>query len=103
MKKFKVAVTRIDEYIVSIDENLANQEWMDHFKKYFYDFNTLEEHAEHIAQYRARFGEGFIEGYGDILINGKPGLFVNEDKVNKAFNIRIISEDNNIETEAEEI
>lgn len=55
MKKFKVRVERVDEYEIEFDENVINKEFMEDFKKYFYNFDTLEEHAEHIAQFRARF------------------------------------------------
>ncbi len=107
MKKFKTTVTRTDEYIIEFDENVINEEWMQHFKRYFYDFDDLEEHAEHMAQYRARFGEGFIEGYGNVKVNGKIPWYALNDKNREsdesAINIQIISEDQNCEVEIEEI
>ena len=71
MKKFKVVVTRENEYEIEFDENVFNQEFIDHFKEYFCDLDTLEDHAKNIAQFRARFGERFIEGYGMPKVNGK--------------------------------
>lgn len=64
MKKYKCTVTRTDEYIIEIDENIINGEWMENFRSYMYGFDTLEEHAEHLAQFQARVGDhDFIEGY----------------------------------------
>lgn len=102
MKKFKVTVEREDEYIVEFDDSI-NEEWMEEFRQFFYDIYSLEEHAEHIAQFRSRFGERFIEGYGRILENGKKPLFSSDDELNKAINIKVISEDDRISTNVEEV
>ena len=110
MKKFKCTVTRVDEYIIEFDENIINKEWMDDFTTFMYDFDTLEEHAEHLAQFEARFGDSFIEGYGVVKRNGKPPYPYNakeyEGKISKeelAINIKVISEDNDCDVEVEEI
>lgn len=110
MKKFRVRVERVDEYVVEFDEKYFDEEFMEHYKKYFQDFDTLKEHAEHIAQFRARLGDEFIEGYGLPRINGKLPFAaqINEDfikQVNPGLNINIISEDNvnNMRIDAEEI
>jgi len=102
MKRFKTTVTRTDEYIIEIDENELNEQWMDDFRSSFYNFHTLEEHAEHIAQIRARIGEGFIEGYGNTMVNGKPPWW-NTNDYEKAINIKIVSEDKDCEVEVEEV
>lgn len=117
MKKFKCTVTRTDEYEVEIDENIINEEWMEHFRSYMYDFDELSEHAEHLAQFQARFGEhDFIEGYGHVKRNGKL-LHSREDFDDKGnwlpeserrqpalgINIKIVSEDNDCEVEVEEV
>jgi len=104
MKRFKTTVTRIDEYIIEIDDNELNEQWMDDFRHVFFPFYEYDEHAEQLAQMRARFGEGFIEGYGNVLIDGrKPWHITDENQVNKAINIKIISEDNDCDVEVEEI
>ena len=110
MAKFKVKVIREDEYEVEFDEKEFDNEFMEHFKNYFYDFDTLKEHAEHIAQFRARFGERFIEGYGLPKVNGERPFMaqINEDvekQVNYGLNINIISEDDfdRMDIEVEEI
>lgn len=107
MKRFKCTVTRVDEYEIEFDENIFNNDFMEHYKKYFRDFESLEEHAEHIAQFRARFGERFIEGYGYPLVNNKVPFVAkfekNEKDVNHGLNIKILDEDNNCYVEVEEI
>lgn len=94
MKKFKVKVERTDEYIIEFNEDIINKEFMESYKEFFSDLETLKEHAENIAQFRARFGEGFIEGYGNPMVNGRKPFGVKEEDVEKGINIKVISEDN---------
>jgi len=109
MKRFKTTVTRTDEYIIEIDENVIDEQWMDDFRHVFFDIYDLEEHAEQLAQMRARIGEGFIEGYGNVKVNGKLPWYVSQKEKDSrlpcedAFNIIIKSEDNDCEVEVEEI
>ncbi|MET3508273.1 hypothetical protein [Halalkalibacter oceani] len=96
MKKFKCVIKKRYEYEIELDENQMNKEWMEGWKNVFYDFDSLEEHAEHIAQVRANKGTGFIEGYGNVLENGKRPLFLREnEKINESVNINVI-EDNEL-------
>lgn len=117
IRKFKCTVTRTDEYVIELDENILNEEWMEHFRSYMCDYNTLEEHAENIAQFQARFGEHtFLEGYGNVTRNGKlpfsfedydeKGNILPEDQQRKpaaGININILSEDNACDVDVEEI
>lgn len=106
MKKFECTVTREDKYIIEFDENIINEEWMEDFKKYFYDFETLEEHAKYLAQFRARFGHNFIEGYGVVNVNGKdPRWNKNTQRCisEEAINIKVISEDRDCYVDVNEI
>ena len=96
MKSFECKVEREDKYVVEFDESVCNEEWMQSFREVFYDFHTLEEHAEHISQFRARFGARFIEGYGVPLENGKVPYWTKENEVNRAINIKVMSEDEDI-------
>lgn len=93
MKIFECEVERTDKYIIEIDETKFNKEEMEHFKKYFADFDTYEEHAEHIAQFRAKFGERYMDGYGHVLVDGETPLFCSNDQVNTAINIKVVSEE----------
>ena len=105
MKKFRVKVERVDEYEIEFDENIINQDFIRDYKEFFSDIETLEEHAENIAIFRARFGERFIEGYGNPMVNGRNPFMVKEEDVEKGINIRVISEDDfdNMHTEVKEI
>lgn len=107
MKSYNCEVERMDKYIVEFDESVCNEEWLEEFAKFFYDFYDLEDHARHIAQYRARFGRGFIEGYGIPLENGKEPYWVFTDEqrkqINHAINIKIISEDDDIYVDTREL
>lgn len=105
MRKFKVKVERIDEYEIHFDEGIINEEFMDSYKKFFSDIESLEEHAENIALMRARFGESFLEGYGNPMVNGRKPFMVKEEDVQKGINIKVISEDdfNDMNVEIEEI
>jgi hypothetical protein len=104
MKKFECTVTREDKFIIEFDEDIINEEWMEEFRESFYNFHTLKEHAEHIAQFKARFGEhDFIEGYGVPLVNGKIPCFAHDGSIEKGINIQIVSEDEECEVEVVEI
>ena len=103
MKRFKCKVERVNEYIIEFDEEVLNEEWMKYFRSVFFNYHELDEHAEHIAQMRARFEQSFIEGYGVPLVDGKIPSFADEKSVNKAINIVIVSEDEDCEVEVEEI
>jgi len=65
--KRTVLVTQTVE--VEVDERKFTPEFMAEFRKYFYEFTTVEEHIEHLAQMFARgvYSEhvDFIEAYGD--------------------------------------
>ncbi|QDX94623.1 hypothetical protein EEL30_21515 [Brevibacillus laterosporus] len=101
MKRFKVTVQREDVYIIELNELLFSEDWMKQFREEFYDFHTLEQHAEHIAQLRARFGGGRLEGYGVPLINGKTQNFY--DHPEAGININIVSEDEECDAYTEEL
>jgi hypothetical protein len=103
VKKFEVEVTRTDKYIIEIDEEKFNQEWIDCWKNVFIDLDTLEEHAENIAVSRARFKSSFIEGYGIPLINGHKPPFIKNGAVEEGINIKLIDEDDDWYTTVKEI
>lgn len=53
---------------VNVDESKFTPEFMRHFSRYFYEFETIEEHMEHIAYLAARdmLDPDFTEGYGPL-------------------------------------
>ena len=113
MKKFKCTVTRVDEFVVELDENILNEEFNKEFREYFYNFYDLEDHAKMMAQFQARFGDdSFIEGYGHILRDGKlpfsmsdftpDGNWKPENERRHPFiGINIVTADNNEECDVE--
>lgn len=74
MKKFNCRVTVFVD--VDLKEVAFTEQFMEEFRLGFYPFDTLEEHAAHVAQLVARevidpiwsdYGqEQFVEGYGRI-------------------------------------
>jgi len=66
--KFTVEVSI--EIEVEVDESKFDKEFMDAFKSCFYNFNSIEDHVEHLAQLRARGlisdFKPFVEGYGEL-------------------------------------
>lgn len=102
-RKFRCEVERTDIYEIELDDEVMNGEWMEEFRNYFYDFDSLEEHAESIAQSRARFGGGFIEGYGNPLVNGREPFTADKDAIAPEININIVSEDFHCDVDVREI
>ncbi|MBP0439465.1 hypothetical protein [Tianweitania sediminis] len=77
MKTFEVTVTSVVQ--VKLDERAFTPEFYKEFIEHFFPFDTLELHAQHIAQLAARevfdFGwnrKEFVEGYGEI---GPMGIY----------------------------
>jgi hypothetical protein len=110
IKRFKCEVIRRDEYIIEIDDEKIDEEYLKEFRDYMYPFHELWEHAEHLAQFQARFGydssTSFIEGYGHIRRDGKHQWVRDECKKDlHCDGINIIREEevSDCEVEVEEI
>jgi hypothetical protein len=103
MEKFEVEVIRTDKYQVEFDENIINAEWMENYRKYFTDIFNLKDHSQNIAQAYCRTSNLFIEGYGDIKINGSVSWNFEGDPDSIGINIKIISEDDDIDTTTKEV
>lgn len=106
VKKFKCVVERRDEYIIEIDDKVINKEWVDNFRLYMYQFHNLHEHAEHLAQIQARFGDSlrFIEGYGSVKRDGEYLCGTQKDELLcEGVNIIIVEEDEDCEVQVTEI
>ena len=57
----------VTEVSVTLDEEKFDNVFMEDFNANFYEFDTIEEHYEHLAELYARGvidGTDFIEGYG---------------------------------------
>ena len=72
MKTFRISVAQTID--ITLDKTKFDGDFMSDFRKSFYPFNTMEEHAEHLAQLCARgihdlspYVSDFVEGYGPSL------------------------------------
>lgn len=65
MKRIVLVETRVE---VEVDESKFTPEFMEEFRGSFFDFETVEEHIEHIGQLEARevLETRFTEGYGPL-------------------------------------
>lgn len=57
---------------VEVDESKFTEEWMAEWRGSFYNFHTVQQHIEHIAQLEARglLFRDFTEGYGPLADMG---------------------------------
>jgi hypothetical protein len=75
MKDYHVAVTQRIRVTIE-DESKFTPEWMEDFRKSFYQIDTIQDHAEHLAQLYARGiipwfdSNPFVEGYGRLAEMG---------------------------------
>lgn len=114
MQKFKVTITRIDEYEISIDETVWTPEELKNWSKSFYPTENTKELAKHVAGaiFHSGSGDGFMEGFAIVkqLRNDNTPMFqmhhgkkVLEEDYTKGLLAKIIDENEDIEFEVEEI
>ncbi len=79
MKSFRVTLTQT--VLVTVEETKFTKKFLADYRKMFYKFTTIEEHARHIGQLymRGLFSEDFVEGYGDRKEIGKLGIVIEEE------------------------
>jgi hypothetical protein len=71
MKKFRVIITRTDEYDISIDPTIWNDEELKNWSSVFYPTENLEELASHLSRAIMLEGsESELEGFGYIKRTG---------------------------------
>ncbi|MCB8505400.1 hypothetical protein [Enterococcus durans] len=79
MKKISLEMVRRNNVKVELDPEFFNEDWFEEFRKYLYDFYTLEELAEHIAFNIIENNARFIEGIGIPLRDGEPPYLLSEE------------------------
>lgn len=109
MAKFKIEVTRVDEYEIEVDETIYDQQALKNWSQTFWDVDSAQELAESLAETVARNGAGrnFMEGFGTVKTYYSDGSektqytrdFKRITEFTPGLSIRIISEDDDISTE----
>lgn len=115
-RKFRVTVTRVDEYEVEVDEAVWTEEAIKEWESVFYPLHDTEGVAKDLAIQYMRTDNWFIEGYGYVPVLMSDGtrktIFagsedgakaIPEDKYAKGVSIKPICEDRDYETEIKEI
>lgn len=89
MKTISLQLVRKDDIKVELDPEFFNEAWFEDFREEFYDFDELEELAEHIAYNVVHNRANFIDGIGVPLRDGKPYCLDkgDEEHINKHVNI----------------
>lgn len=119
MSKFKVTVTRVDEYEIEIDESIWDEKALKDWASVFFDVKDAAEFAKHFAiAWMRNDDKYFIEGYGYVKefdkngeLKGIPyrkedgefGYPLPEEKYSKGISIVAISQDDDYDTEIEKI
>lgn len=100
IKKFKVEVTRTDEYLVEIDEEIYNKKWRMEFAEVFWPLESTADIAQDLAANQMIHGQKFWEGYGYVKEKGKLWFPHHDKKPTEGLNIeRISSEDYDFDVE----
>lgn len=93
MRKFKVVVTTTKEFEIELDDAKITEEELDGFESAFYPLDEEDDRIKSMAgdycRLRAKYGQGFIEGYGHVLEKGRipfSAKIANEEP-NDAINI----------------
>ncbi|MGX2947004.1 hypothetical protein [Enterococcus alishanensis] len=100
MKSLKVNMVRRDEVEVELDPNYFNEEWFKQFRKYMYDYHTLQGIAEYIAFNVVNNNATEIDGIGVPLRDGERPYWINDDvEVNEHVNVNYNSYNTDTEYE----
>ena len=87
MRKFKVVVEIVKEYVVEADESILTDKNLEGWESAFHDLDSEDDKVASLVhdycECRARLGNRYLEGYGKVLnVNQKAdGYFVKEDDV----------------------
>ncbi len=106
MKKYNVVITRTDEYEIEVDENVWNDAELADWSRVFYKVTSQRDIADDLAgRIMSQGHEGFIEGYGHVKVFYKSGNQAHpyHEGYCKGISVKLISEDENYESEVKEI
>ncbi len=84
MRTFRISVTQTID--ITVDDTKFDSCFMSEFRQYFFPFETIEQHAKHLAQLQARgihdlspYASEFVEGYGPSHDMGIKGVVRSTD------------------------
>ena len=115
MSKFKVKITRVDTYEITVDESVWTPEEIADWEKTFFPALDAEDIAKHLAYsvMRNGSGNGFMEGWGYVKTLRSDGTLrtqigsqlkpLKETDYSKGLSVRVISEDSDYEEEVTKI
>lgn len=118
MSKFKVTVTRVDEYEIEIDEKVWDEKALKDWSATFNDVNSVQDIAKDFAVAYMRTESYFTEGYGyvkefykdgtvrGIPYKGENGEFkypLPDEKYAKGISITPLVQDEDYETEIKKL
>lgn len=101
IRRFKATVMREDEYIIEIDDEVIDEEWMNKYREDFTNITSLKGHIENLAWNRMVNGEDYYEGYGNVLHNGTMAWQA-IGNVERGINIKVLNKED-IEVITEEL
>ena len=82
MNKYTVEIKQSIE--VELDKTKFTKQFMRDFERSFYSFDSIEDHAKHLAQIYARgfadWPDSFVEGYGKINEMGIKFNLISQDE-----------------------
>lgn len=79
IKRLKVEVTIINEYIVEIDEDIYNEAWEKEFSQAIHSFegDRFKGIAKDLVWNQVIGDDEYVEGYGSVKVDGKVHWSVN--------------------------
>ena len=106
MKKFKITVTRTDEYEIEVDETVWTQETLFKWSNIFQEAESPEDFAKCLAASITYYGSdhGIMEGFGNVQIFRHDGTeIIKAGKKTEGLSAKLLVENGDYECVAEEI
>lgn len=106
--KTEATIIHRDVFVIDIDEDVWNKEQLSNWGEVFFEVNSVQEVAEHLAHLMARLGGdygGFFNGFGYVKILDKNGRVINQlaegrlvTDFCKGIIVKVVSEGVDVET-----
>lgn len=114
MKKFRLEITRTDEYHFDVDENIWDEAALKDYSNTFSTVETIPDLLENLAFQVMRFGsDKFYEGFGyvreidhngkDVKQYGNDHIELKESDYCQGITMTLVSEDDEFDYDTKEI